>query len=189
MSEHNISYEAIDDALLKLDAINEASEAHGALCGMTCISGTGDINNWLTHILGKVDANNIELGDSESILQTLHDKTVAVLTQQNYELELLIHSDDDPLDVRIDDLCNWCQGFLYGLSVAGLTDISKLPSEASEILQDMMDISKAGYDSEDDEEENEAAFSEIVEYLRIGVYLIYSTFNGNGLTSDAPVLH
>ena len=35
-----------------------------------------------------------------------------------------------------------------------------------------------GYDSEDDAEENEAAFTEIVEYLRIGVYLIYSTFNG-----------
>lgn len=189
MSEQTISYEAIDDALLKLDAINEASEAHGTLCGMTCISGKGDINNWLTHILGKVDANDVELDSNQNVLQTLHDKTVAELTEQNYELELLLHSEDDSLDVRIDDLCNWCQGFLYGLSAAGLTDIKKLPTDASEILQDMMDISKAGYDSEDDEEENEAAFAEIVEYLRIGVYLIYNTFNGNGLTSDTTVLH
>lgn len=188
MSEHNISYEAVDDTLLKLEAINEASEAHGALCGMICISGAGDIKNWLTHILGDVDANDVELSGSENVLQALHNKTVSELTQQDYALELLLHSDDDPLNIRIDDLCNWCQGFLYGLSVAGLTDIKKLPNEASEILQDMVDISKAGYDSEDEEEENEAAFAEIVEYLRIGVYLIYSTLNDDSI-SNTTVLH
>jgi len=189
MPETTLSYEAIDDELMRLDAVAEASEAHGTLCGMICISGKGDIKNWLTHVLEDQNSDKFPSSESESILVSLHNRTVAELTEQNYQLELLIHSDDDPLGVRIDDLCNWCQGFLYGLSLAGLTDIKKLPTEASEILQDMMDISKAGYDSEEDEEENEAAFAEIVEYLRIGTYVIFSTFNDDSMVNNSTTIH
>lgn len=183
MSETNLSditltYNTVDDALIKANAIADASEAQGTLCGMICVSGTGDLNNWLSHIFGEEkDSDNLYVPESDKILTLLHDKTVSALTENNYDLELIMHSDEESLDTRIEDLINWCQGFLYGLSAAGLTDIKKLPEEASEILQDMLDISKAGYDQEADEEENEEAYTEIVEYIRIGVYVIYNTFN------------
>ena len=178
LSDFSITYDLIDDALIKANAIADASEAQGTLCGMICVSGAGSLNNWLSHIFGEEkDSKNLYVPESDTILSALHDATVDAILEGDYDLALLLHDDNSPLDIRIDDLTNWCQGFLYGLSAAGLKDIKKLPEEASEVLQDMLDISKAGFDPEADEEENEEAYAEIVEYLRIGVYVVYDTLN------------
>ncbi|MDH5258015.1 MAG: YecA family protein [Gammaproteobacteria bacterium] len=180
----NLTYDLIDDALIKANAIADASEAQGTLCGMICVSGKGDLNNWLSHIFGEEkDSANLYVPESDKVLTALHDSTVKELTENNYDLKLILHDDSESLDIRIEDLSNWCQGFLYGLSAAGLKDIKKLPEEASEILQDMLDISKAGYDPEADEEENEEAYAEIVEYIRIGVYVVFDTLNSTENTS------
>ncbi len=178
LSEISLTYDLVDDALIKANAIADASEAQGTLCGMVCVSGVGGLNNWLSHIFGEEkDSKNLYIPESDKILSTLHDATVKELIEGDYDLSMMLHDDDDPLDIRIDDLTNWCQGFLYGLSAAGLKDIKKLPEEASEVLQDMLDISKAGYDTEADDEENEEAYAEIIEYIRIGVYVIFDTLN------------
>jgi len=178
LTDISLTYDLVDDALIKANAIAGASEAQGTLCGIICVSGTGNLNNWLSHIFGEEkDSNNLYIPESHKILTALHNATVKELTENNFELSLILHDDDTSLDIRLDDLSNWCQGFLYGLSAAGLKDIKNLPDDASEILQDMLDISKAGYDPDADENENEEAFTEIVEYMRIGVYVIYNTFN------------
>lgn len=178
LTEISLTYDLIDDALIKANAIADASEAQGTLCGMVCVSGSGGINNWLSHIFGEEkDSKNLYVPESDTILTALHDATVDQLLQGDYDLQLMLHDDKESLDIRIDDLTNWCQGFLYGLSAAGLKDIKKLPEEASEVLQDMLDISKAGYDPEADDEENEEAYAEIVEYIRIGVYVVFDTLN------------
>ena len=190
MSESNspditLTYDLIDDALVRANAMVDASEAQGTLCGMICVSGAGDLNNWLAHVFGEEkDSSNLYVPESSKILSALHDITVSELTNNDYDLNLILHDDNDSLDIRIEDLSNWCQGFLYGLSAAGLKDIKNLPEEASEILQDMLDISKAGYDPEADENENEEAYTEIVEYIRIGAYVIYNTFNSQEMTSN-----
>jgi len=189
MSNTSISFDSINNALLQVDATAETSEAHGTLCGMICIQGKGDANHWISHITDEDISNNIETQESHSILLALHDKTLADIIGQNYELSLLMHDDDEALDIRVEDLCLWCQGFLYGLSIAGLNDISALPKEGTEILQDMSDISKAGYDPEADDNENEMAFAEITEYIRIGVYFIFSIFNDDGANSNANTIH
>lgn len=184
LTDFSLTYDLIDDALIKANAIADASEAQGTLCGMICVSGTGGLNDWLSHILGEEkDSKNLYIPESDKILSALHDATVKELLDGDYDLEMLLHDDDTPLDIRIEDLTNWCQGFLYGLSAAGLKDIKKLPEEASEVLQDMLDISKAGYDAEADEEENEEAYAEIVEYIRIGVYVVFDTLNSTENTS------
>jgi len=189
MSDNNISFDDLNEALLKFDAMTEASEAHGTLCGMICISGQADVSSWLALVFENQDPNNLALQESKRVLIDLHAATLEKLTSNNYDLDILIHNDDEPLDIRIEDLSYWCQGFLYGLSLAGLTDISKLPLDANEILQDMTDISKAGYSPEDDEEENEIAFAEIIEYIRVGVYVIYNTFNTEDSMINTTTVH
>ena len=189
MLHQNLSFQEINDALVKVDATTEAAEAHGILCGMICISGKGDVKNWLEHVLGEQDVNNPYLQETKNILMDLHDATLTEIIEGNYDLDLLLPGDDDPLDIRVDDLSNWCQGFLFGLSMSGLTDINNLPQEASEILQDMMDISKAGFNPDEDDDENETAFAEIVEYLKIGAYVIYNTFNNSGHTTNSLTVH
>jgi len=184
LTDISLTYDLVDDALIKANAIADASEAQGTLCGMICASGGGGLNSWLSHVFGEEkDNNNLYIPESNEILTALHDHTLKQLTGNSYDLNLIMHDDTESLDIRIDDLSHWCQGFLYGLSTAGLKDIKKLPEEASEILQDMLDISKAGYDPEADEEENEEAYAEIIEYIRIGAYIIFDTFNSTEDTS------
>lgn len=189
MSDNNISFDDLNEALLKFDAMTEPSEVHGTLCGMICISEQADINTWLSLVFENQDPNDLALQESKKILMDLHAETVEKLTSPNYDLDILIHDDDEPLDIRIEDLSYWCQGFLYGLSLAGLTDISKLPVDASEVLQDMSDISKAGYSQEESEEENEIAFADIIEYIRVGVYVVYNTFNTEDSMINNTTVH
>lgn len=187
LSEISLTYDLIDDALIKANAIADAAEAQGTLCGMICASGAGGLNNWLSHIFGEEkDSKNLYIPESDKILSALHDTTLQQLTEGDYDLTMMLHDDKEPLDFRIDDLANWCQGFLYGLSAGGLKDIKKLPEEAGEVLQDMLDISKAGFEPESDEEENEEAYAEIVEYVRIGVYVVFDTLNS---TETSTTLH
>ena len=43
----------------------------------------------------------------------------------------------------------------------------------SDIIRDILQITRAGVDEEVDEEVNEAAYAEIVEYLRVAAQLAY----------------
>ena len=183
------SFDDLNETLLKFDSMTEAPEAHGTLCGMICISAQADINNWLSLLFENQDENNISLQEAKTELLSLHAETLERLSSSSYDLELFVHDDNQPLDLRIEDLSYWCQGFLYGLSLAGLTDIKKLPTDASEILQDMSDISKAGYNTDDNEEENEIAFAEIIEYVRVGVYVIFNTFNTDDSIVNTSTVH
>ena len=189
MSNTSIPFEVVEHALNNADAMTDPSEAHGTLCGIIAISGKGAPNNWLSYVLGEYDETNLNIKEAINTLLDLHDVALKEITEQEYDLELLIHDDDTPLDIRVDDLSQWCQGFLYGLSLSGLKDLTSLPEEASEILQDMMDISKAGFNANDDAEENEQAFAEIVEYVRIGAYVIYNTFNSDEMINNSATIH
>jgi len=189
MAHTDLSFDDISNALLNVDSMSETAEAHGTLCGLACISGEASLNTWLTLVFEGLDTNNLLLQESQNILKKLHNQTLEKLASPSYDLNILIHNDDEPLDVRIDDLSLWCQGFLYGLSMAGLSDIKSLPVDASEILQDMSDISKVGYNQDEDEDSNEAAFAEILEYVRIGVYVVYNTFNSDDAAPDSITVH
>jgi len=68
-------------------------------------------------------------------------------------------------------LKKWCDGFLFGLALAGVKDLTHVPDDSMEILQDITTISQAADDEEEDEM-NEVAYSDIVEYVRMGVLLI-----------------
>jgi uncharacterized protein YgfB (UPF0149 family) len=43
----------------------------------------------------------------------------------------------------------------------------------SDIIKDLLQITRAGLDEESDEEDNEAAYVELVEYVRVAAQLCY----------------
>ncbi len=189
MARTILSFDQLNDALRSVDSMSETSEAHGTLCGIVCLNGKTGLDKWLSLIFEGLDGDNEKLQESEHNLTQLYNMTLEVLASPNYGLSLLVHSDDSALDIRVGDLSLWCQGFLYGLSIAGLTELKSLPAETQEILQDMSDISKVGYSQEDDNESNEAAFAEIIEYIRVGAYIVFNTFNGKDISPDSQTVH
>jgi len=189
-TESEIHFDAVDDALRRLDADTDPAEAHGILCGMICATGRGDLPNWLNQVIGEPEeGKSIPNPEFIKTLEELHKQTLEQISSGNYALQLLLPHDEDSIDDRVDDLSYWCQGFLFGLSFCGITNFDNLPEEAREVVNDIVEISQSQYQAADNENENETAYAEIVEYLRIGVIVIFSELNKSDFPNIKPTVH
>lgn len=156
-----------------------AAEAHGALCGMLCARGTVELSEWVDHVVGEQEQGSELLHDVVHKLSDLHQSTLEMMNDATAEFRLLLPDDDEPLPERVDALAAWCQGFVYGLAAGGITEESELPEDTDELLKDMIEISRARHDADDEEAEetdandDEVAYMEIEEYVRMGVLLMY----------------
>jgi uncharacterized protein len=150
-------------------ALTEPAEAHGVLAGALCAAASYSLDDWLAEVLPEGDVEPA----AGSALQALFEQTRGALFGHDMELALLIPGDEQPIDLRTAALCQWCTGFLYGLAGQGAADPERLPGDAGEAVRDIGQITRAGVDATDPEDENEAAFVELVEFVRVGVQLIY----------------
>ena len=183
-------YHALNEALIRANAMAEAAEAHGILCGLYCAEGKPDQDTWLKHVFGEERLDDPALAEARALLLQLHEATMAQLSAGDFSLRLMLRDDDEPLEARIDDLSHWCQGFLVGLSLGGVTEVEKMPEDAREITEDLLQISRAHFDAEEDREEGELAFAEVVEYVRMGVFVVFSELNPDSpLDQGEPAIH
>lgn len=172
-----VTFDQVSQALESANADADASEAHGILCGMICATGRADMNIWLQNILGEQDPRDLLVKESQAVLMDLQTATMQQFSQGDYDLELLLRDDEEPLEERIQDLGEWCQGFLFGMTLSGIKDMEKLPQDSKEIMQDILQISKAGYNEDESLEESESAYTEVVEYVRVGALVIFAELN------------
>ena len=73
-------------------------------------------------------------------------------------------------------MAHWCEGFLHGLVSEKHSDALKerLAAEPlADIVRDLLQITRAATDEEADEEGEESAYAELVEYLRVATQLAY----------------
>jgi len=169
----------LEELLYRVDAAMGAADAHGALCGMICARGTIELSEWVDHVIGEQEQGNELLHDVVHKLSELHQSTLEMMNDATGDFKLLLMDDDDPLPERVVTLAAWCQGFIYGLAAGGIKEGSELPEDTSELLKDMIEISRAGHDVDDtgveesDDNDDEVAYMEIEEYVRMGVLLVY----------------
>jgi len=173
----------LEGLLFDIDAMLGATESHGVLCGMLCAQGTTNPAQWMLHVLGEREDSSKALQQAGKMLLHMHQVTVEQMNDSDVEFELMLPDDDDPLEARVEALGTWCQGFVYGLAAGGVKEDTDLPEDSREIIKDILEISRAGYVAddeaelnasvEDDSEEDEVAFMEVTEYVRMGILLIY----------------
>ena len=187
--ETELSHETLSKILVRGNSDTYASEAHGMLCGMLAVVGYVELEKWFGHVLGEFDPDDLSVTEAKVVLRMLHDQVKDQMAGGEFDLQLLLPSDEVELEDRVDDLTEWCQGFLYGMTAAGVSDLDNLPGEVGEIVQDILDISKAAYDPGEGEDEGESAYMEVVEYIRVGAMLIYSEFNRNASQDEQPTIH
>ena len=171
--------EELEELLYRIDATMGAADAHGALCGMLCARGTIELSEWVDHVIDEQEQGNELLHDVVHKLSELHQSTLEMMNDATADFKLLLLDDDDPLPERVEALAAWCQGFIYGLAAGGIQEGSELPEDTAELLKDMIEISRAGHDVDDtvveetDVNDDEEAYMEIEEYVRMGVLLVY----------------
>jgi uncharacterized protein YgfB (UPF0149 family) len=169
MAAASRTFDELQRALVQSRALTDAAEAHGTLVGSLCASPCS-LADWLAEILPDGRAE-IPAADS---LRAVFEATSDALLDGALGFQPLLPSDDEPIGERTLALGEWCQGFLYGLGTGvAVTDASQLPGDAAEVLRDMTEITHVDVDPEDDSESNEEAYAELVEFVRVGVQLLY----------------
>lgn len=176
MSEIEVQYDEINDALKRIGVEQDAAEIHGALCGLFCTIGGLTVAYWLDNTLTdspEDDALTIDALNSESrsILTLLFNGTEKQLSGHDFDFQLFLPDDNSGLYARVEALSNWCQGFLFGLSQGGLTDPDGLPGDLPEIVKDIVEISRAESYELDDDAQDEKDFMELIEFVRVSVQL------------------
>lgn len=173
-------YIDLQDVLEEVKASVGASESQGVLCGMVA-GGQGDSKaKWMAQVLENAELKGNVAKQCLVLLDRLYDKTQEYMADDEFKLELLLPDDEQAVSERVMAISCWCQGFLYGLAVSGVDLSSKdLSDEATEVIKDFGEISKA--DTElDDSEENEQALFDIEEFVRMGVLLLAEIFRASG---------
>jgi hypothetical protein len=156
-----IAFDDVAQALAAGGSTVHAAEAHGCLCGSICARRVYLPAEWLEELL----PDGPEPGTTSTFttagpLRSLFDQSRAVLEAREMEFEPLLPPDDASLDERVEALSAWAQGFLYGFGAAGPFKRGTLSTEVTEVLTDFAEV-------------EESALAELVEFVRVGVQLIY----------------
>ncbi len=180
-------YDDIADCLGDRGGGAAAAEAHGTLCGLLCTAAQDLPHAWIRNTLADAMQETGEAyGDARRALGSLYGASLAALNGEDMRFCPLLPPDDRDLGARTLALASWCQGFLYGLAIRGLRDLSDLEGEIREFLADLAQISRAEFGDVAGEasEQDEVAYAELVEYIRVGVQLFYEATNAAG--NQAP---
>ncbi len=143
------------------------SEVHGALCGWLAGGGSDDAR-WLNNVFAD-DALPAPSPDGE--LDQLRQSSAEQFTDRDFGFELLLPDDDASLSERSNALFDWCRGFLGGFGLAAGGD-PPLSEEGREALADIANLAAASA-QDDGDDEDEAAYAEIEEFVRVAVLLLH----------------
>ena len=165
-------YFIVNDALQRVDADMDAAECHGQLVGLFAATISADKSTWLQTVLSHTESGDAFAGECDQILTDLYNDTQSMLQSEDLGFELFLPDDDLEMQNRLVALASWCQGFLFGIANAGIKNTESLPGEIPEFIRDITEISRADAFELEQAEEDENAYTEIVEYIRVGVMLM-----------------
>lgn len=172
----DLDYASLSSGLQRIAVGTSPAELHGQLCGLLCSRPDFEFSQWLDMSLPELieakGQGNALAGECESLLQPLFAATQAGIKDRELGFQLFLLEDTEALTHRLDDIAEWCGGFLLGLAMGGIKEYKGLPGDIPELMDDLVEISRAGHYELQDEEEDENAYMELVEYVRMGVMLI-----------------
>ncbi len=169
-------HDELDAALRRCGASWDAAQSHGLLTSRLAVDGIDGGLAWLQQVLAETDAANALAIECRDLLNALYETTHRQLDERLSEFVPLLPDDDESPARRATALAHWCEGFLHGLvSSRHPTELKdRLAAEPlADIIRDMLQMTRATFDEEDELEESEAAYSELVEYLRVAAQLTY----------------
>jgi uncharacterized protein YgfB (UPF0149 family) len=172
------TYTELDVALSKTKLKLHPSQVHGIICGILC--GTADKNaEWEALITGDEVAPVVH-----KALVALYEATQKQLHDFLFEIEMLLPADAVDLSHRAEALTLWCQGMLTGLKIAQVPLMDREPGELTEAINDFIEIAKMNYEEVVSSEEDEVAYTELVEYVRMAAILIYQELQGDTTSAN-----
>ncbi|MGD8384377.1 MAG: UPF0149 family protein [Lysobacterales bacterium] len=155
----------------------DLAECHGVACGLLVRQPDSGIDVFvgLLDMLEVVTAPGTGLRLS---LQELLNSTRQQLADEELGLKLWLPADSETLEERTGALAQWCSGFLAGLGSSGEDTLEAMSDDANEALRDLQQIAAADVTDTRESEEDETAFVEICEYIRVVTLMIREDLRG-----------
>jgi uncharacterized protein YgfB (UPF0149 family) len=158
------------------------AECHGVACGLLVRQPSSGTDAFLG-LLDMLEIVHEPGGAIRGALADLFEAAGLQLADEDMGLQLWLPDDEEPLEFRTHALAQWCNGFLASIGSGRDERLQTLSDEAGEALADLREIALAEVESvePDDEanlEDEEQAFAEIVEYIRVVVLTLREDLRG-----------
>ena len=170
-------YATVDAALQRCGMQQCPSELHGFALGMAVGGVPEPLTIWQNEVYAAFDPDDVLANECRALLDRVFAAALVDESSQSLTLMLLLPQDIVVDSARLGALRDWCQGFLFGLGLAGESVTAALSAQTRELLNDFSEFTRLDTDDVDNSEANQAALIEIEEYLREGVMLIRDELN------------
>ncbi|MGE3919803.1 MAG: UPF0149 family protein [Gammaproteobacteria bacterium] len=178
------TYDEISVLLKEIDPSASPSETHGLITAFISADVHLDAQFCLDHIFkGKKSKKN------RDFLLEIYKTTFQKLNSPDFDFELLVPDDEQPLNERAQALSEWCEGYLTGLNLVGIKSDSITSEDGREALQNMLEIAKLDYDRIETTESDESAYAEVYEYVRMAAILIHTEIAESRGKSSNHIIH
>lgn len=173
-ADTDIDYEEVRRLLVDSELSPSPGEAHGILCGLICGGDPQPSRTWLDQVLPDSGplAGGPSTGQARAELAQLAEQTLEEIEGPGLGLTLLVPDDSGPLAERARALYDWIRGFLFALGILGIGE-AELSEQTREIFHDFSDLTRLDLEALEEGEENEAALTEVTEFVWVAAMLLY----------------
>ncbi|MEO0442707.1 MAG: UPF0149 family protein [Pseudomonadota bacterium] len=182
-------FDELCDLLMPLGAVNSPAELHGLLCGKLCGGMVIDSKQWLAIAWDFLNITDYPGDDARDQVTQVYLATEKKLNSGDYNLQPFLPDDDSEMEQRLQALSQWCHGFLTGFGSAGIDPNQQFSGDHADALRDLAAIVQVDLDKEEgrDQEQQEADFADLVEYVRMAAMSIYEEYGAASETSEKTV--
>ena len=167
-------YIELENAISSSGMVSDPAEIHGVVTGARCRHRKTGEKPDLMKLLPATDKPGPGAGEQlAEMCYRLYRATMDQLLGEDLEFHLLLPPDETPVAERTEAMAAWCSGYLLGLLHGDTIGADQYPGDSAEIIGDIIKISEATAES-DDEDEN-WAYAEVEEYLRVGIQLVFES--------------
>ena len=167
-------YNQLTKALSQVDTDTDAAECHGMLCGMLSAHEKFDPTQWLSFVAGRDELAPFGPEGSGHLVWDMLKDTKGALASGEFDLRLVLPSEEESSAIRARALVNWCRGYLSAFGTGGAKGFQKLDEDGKEFVADLTKIAQMNTEIETTEE-NDSMLMELAEFLKVGVLLVYET--------------
>lgn len=176
--EEYADFETLANLMANEGILNSPSEIHGLITGFIVTGSQVDEGHILHLVLSYLDLQSDASSDLKSLILEVFSDIRQQLSSEDLSFNLLL-PDEDVVELysRLQSLSLWSQGFLvgFGSGSKGLNE-NEFSDEIQEALRDIVNVANVDPEVNEEEEEDETAFFEVCEYLRVASMLIFAEF-------------
>lgn len=137
------------------------SELHGLVMGIVSVAQAPTEEEW-QYILQQLDFAPLDANALQLLTDEAED-AAAALADDSLDYMPMLPDDQHTLEERVQCLADWCNGVVLGFGLAS----GQLRNDESELLQDLQDVAAVEFEASDNDEEGEASYADLVEFVRL----------------------